>query len=255
VRAGGGADVKGVILAGGTGSRLLPLTTITNKHLLPVYDKPMIYYPIESLVGAGVTEIMVVTGGNHAGEFLRLLKSGKEFGCTSLQYAYQEQAGGIAEALGLAADFLDGDRCVVVLGDNILGESIRRYVENFERQERGARILLKEVARPEAYGVPIIENNRLIIIQEKPQFPRSPYAVIGLYMYDGGVWDIVRTLKPSGRGELEITDVNNAYIDRGLMEYDIISGWWGDAGESIDSYREAINYVAEHGANRLVQAV
>jgi glucose-1-phosphate thymidylyltransferase len=247
--------VKGVILAGGTGSRLLPLTTITNKHLLPVYDKPMIYYPIESLVGAGVTEIMVVTGGNHAGEFLRLLKSGKEFGCTSLQYAYQEQAGGIAEALGLAADFLDGDRCVVVLGDNILGESIRPYVENFERQERGARILLKEVARPEAYGVPIIENNRLIIIQEKPQFPRSPYAVIGLYMYDGGVWDIVRTLKPSGRGELEITDVNNAYIDRGLMEYDIISGWWGDAGESIDSYREAINYVAEHGANRLVQAV
>jgi glucose-1-phosphate thymidylyltransferase len=247
--------VKGVILAGGTGSRLLPLTTITNKHLLPVYDKPMIYYPIESLVGAGVTEIMVVTGGNHAGEFLRLLKSGKEFGCTSLQYAYQEQAGGIAEALGLAADFLDGDRCVVVLGDNILGESIRPYVENFERQERGARILLKEVARPEAYGVPIIENNRLIIIQEKPQFPRSPYAVIGLYMYDGGVWDIVRTLKPSGRGELEITDVNNAYIDRGLMEYDIISGWWGDAGESIDSYREAVNYVAEHGANRLVQAV
>jgi glucose-1-phosphate thymidylyltransferase len=247
--------LKGVILAGGTGSRLLPLTTITNKHLLPVYDKPMIFYPIESLVSAGVTEIMVVTGGNHAGEFLRLLQSGKAFGCTSLQYAYQEQAGGIAEALGLAQEFIDRDKCVVVLADNILGESIKPYVDNFRRQERGARILLKEVAKPEAYGVPIIENNRLIIIQEKPQFPRSPYAVIGLYMYDVEVWDIIRTLKPSGRGELEITDVNNAYIDRGLMEYDVISGWWGDAGESVESYREAFNYVAEHGANRLVQPV
>jgi glucose-1-phosphate thymidylyltransferase len=246
--------VKGVILAGGTGSRLLPLTTITNKHLLPVYDKPMIYYPIETLVGGGVTEIMVVTGGNHAGEFLRLLGSGKQFGCTSLQYAYQEQAGGIAEALGLAQDFIAGDKCVVVLGDNIFGESVRPYLDNFRRQERGARILLKEVAHPEAYGVPILENGRLIIIQEKPQYPRSPYAVIGLYMYDAEVWDILRTLKPSGRGELEITDVNNAYIDRGLMEYDVISGWWGDAGESIESYRAAFNYVAEHGANKLVQA-
>jgi glucose-1-phosphate thymidylyltransferase len=247
--------VKGVILAGGSGTRLLPLTTITNKHLLPVYDKPMIFYPIESLVSAGVTEIIVVTGGNHAGEFLRLLKSGKEFGCTALQYAYQEQAGGIAEALGLAEDFVDGDKCVVVLGDNILGESVKPYLDNFGRQERGARILLKEVGRPEAYGVPIIENDRLIIIQEKPQFPRSPYAVIGLYMYDAEVWNIIRTLQPSGRGELEITDVNNAYIDRGLMEYDVISGWWGDAGESVDSYREAFNYVAEHAANRIVQAV
>ena len=246
--------MKGVILAGGTGSRLLPLTTITNKHLLPVYDKPMIYYPIETLVGGGVTEIMVVTGGNHAGEFLRLLGSGKQFGCTSLQYAYQEQAGGIAEALGLAQDFIAGDKCVVVLGDNIFGESVRPYLDNFRRQERGARILLKEVAHPEAYGVPILENGRLIIIQEKPQYPRSPYAVIGLYMYDAEVWDILRTLKPSGRGELEITDVNNAYIDRGLMEYDVISGWWGDAGESIESYRAAFNYVAEHGANKLVQA-
>jgi glucose-1-phosphate thymidylyltransferase len=247
--------LKGVILAGGSGTRLLPLTTITNKHLLPVYDKPMIFYPIESLVSAGVTEIIVVTGGNHAGEFLRLLKSGKEFGCTALQYAYQEQAGGIAEALGLAEDFVDGDKCVVVLGDNILGESVKPYLDNFGRQERGARILLKEVGRPEAYGVPIIENDRLIIIQEKPQFPRSPYAVIGLYMYDAEVWNIIRTLQPSGRGELEITDVNNAYIDRGLMEYDVISGWWGDAGESVDSYREAFNYVAEHAANRIVQAV
>jgi glucose-1-phosphate thymidylyltransferase len=247
--------VKGVILAGGTGSRLVPLTTITNKHLLPVYDKPMIYYPIASLVGAGVTEIMVVTGGNHAGEFLRLLKNGKELGCTSLHYAYQEQAGGIAQALDLAHDFVDGDRCIVVLGDNVLGESIAPYVENFRRQQRGARILLKEVEKPEAYGVPIIADGRIIIIQEKPQYPRSPYAVIGLYMYDSGVWDIVRSLKPSGRGELEITDVNNAYIDRGLMEYDIISGWWGDCGESFESYRAAFNYVAEHGANRNSLAV
>jgi glucose-1-phosphate thymidylyltransferase len=245
--------VKGVILAGGTGSRLMPLTTITNKHLLPVFDKPMIFYPIETLVTAGVTEIMIVTGGNHAGEFLRLLRSGKEFGCTSLQYAYQEKAGGIAEALGLAEEFVDGDRCIVMLGDNILGESIRPYVENFRRQAQGARILLKEVANPEAYGVPIIENERIIVIQEKPQFPRSNYAVIGLYMYDAEVWDIVRTLKPSGRGELEITDVNNAYVDRGRMEFDLIGGWWGDAGESIDSYREAFAYVAEHGANRLTQ--
>lgn len=247
--------MKGVILAGGTGSRLMPLTTITNKHLLPVFDKPMIIYPIETLVAAGVTEIMVVTGGNHAGEFLRLLRSGKELGCTSLQYAYQEKAGGIAEALGLAEEFVDGDRCLVMLGDNILGESIRPFVENFRRQERGARILLKDVPNPESYGVPIIENDRIIIIQEKPQFPRTSYAVIGLYMYDQDVWDIIKTLKPSGRGELEITDVNNAYVDRGLMEYDVIGGWWGDAGESIESYRAAFNFVAEHGANQLSQTV
>jgi glucose-1-phosphate thymidylyltransferase len=242
--------VKGVILAGGTGSRLLPLTTITNKHLLPVYDKPMIYYPIETLVAAGIAEIMLVTGGNHAGEFLRLLGNGKPLGCRSLQYAYQERAGGIAEALGLAREFVDGDKCVVMLADNILGESIRPCVENFGRQARGARILLKEVDRPEAYGVPIIERGRIVTIQEKPRFPRSRYAVIGVYMYDGEVWEIVRTLEPSGRGELEITDVNNAYIDRGLMEHDVIGGWWGDAGESIDSYRQAFNFVAEHGANR-----
>jgi glucose-1-phosphate thymidylyltransferase len=247
--------VKGVILAGGTGTRLMPLTTITNKHLLPVYDKPMIFFPIETLVGAGITEIMVVTGGNHAGEFLPLLGNGKQLGCTLLHYAYQERAGGIAEALGLAQDFIDGEKCLVMLGDNILGESIRPYVENFRRQERGSRILLKEVERPEAYGVPIIENGRILFIQEKPQYPRSPYAVIGVYMYDPEVWEIIRTLKPSGRGELEISDVNNAYIDRGLMEHDVIDGWWGDAGESIDSYRQAFNFVAEHGANRVRERV
>src|SRR5918911_342671 len=182
--------MKGVILAGGTGSRLLPLTTITNKHLLPVYDKPMIYYPIEALVSAGVTDIMVVTGGNHAGEFLRLLKSGKQFGC-NLQYAYQEQAGGIAEALGLAEEFIDYDKVVVVLGDNIFGSSIRPYVERFASQPTGGRILLKEVDHPEAYGVPILEQERLILIQEKPSHPRSRYAVVGLYMYDALVWEIL----------------------------------------------------------------
>jgi glucose-1-phosphate thymidylyltransferase len=245
--------MKGVILAGGTGSRLRDLTRITNKHLLPIYDKPMIYYPIEALAAADIREVMIVTGGNHAGEFLRLLGSGKEFGLKWLHYTYQERPGGIAEALGLAADFIDGDKCVVILGDNILGESLAPYVENFRRQERGARILLREVANPEAYGVPIIENDRILFIQEKPQFPRSPYAVIGVYMYDREVWDIISSLRPSGRGELEITDVNNAYIDRGLMQYDVISGWWGDAGESIESYYDTIKLVAEHGANKVVE--
>ncbi len=246
--------MKGVILAGGTGSRLLPLTTITNKHLLPVYDKPMIYYPIETLVGAGVTEIMVVTGGNHAGEFLRLLGSGKRLGCSSLQYAYQEQAGGIAEALGLAEDFVHGDKCVVMLGDNILGESIRPYVENFRRQERGARVLMKQMEDPEHLrhlGVPILDGNgKIQYIREKPQSPPSPYAVIGVYMYDPSVFEIVSTLRPSGRGELEITDVNNAYIDRGEMEFDVINGFWGDAGESIDVYYQVIDFVRAHGVNK-----
>ncbi|MCC7107334.1 MAG: NTP transferase domain-containing protein, partial [Chloroflexi bacterium] len=189
--------MKGVILAGGTGSRLRDLTRITNKHLLPVYDKPMIYYPIQALAAAGIREVMIVTGGNHAGEFLRLLGSGKEFGLSWLHYTYQERPGGIAEALGLATDFIDGDKCVVILGDNILGESLAPYVDNFRSQERGARILLREVANPEAYGVPIIENDRILFIQEKPRFPRSPYAVIGVYMYDREVWDIIQALRPS----------------------------------------------------------
>jgi len=229
------------------------MTRITNKHLLPVYDKPMIYYPIETLVGAGIEDIMVVTGGNHAGEFLRLLGDGVEFGLKHLSYSYQEKAGGIAEALGLAEHFVDGDRFVVMLGDNILGDTIAPYVENFRRQERGARLLLKEMANPEHLrhlGVPIIENARILFIREKPQSPPSPYAVIGVYMYDPAVFDIVRSLRPSGRGELEITDVNNAYIDRAEMEFDVISGFWGDAGESIDVYYEVIDYVRRHGANK-----
>jgi glucose-1-phosphate thymidylyltransferase len=245
--------MKGVILAGGTGSRLHPMTRITNKHLLPVYDKPMIYYPIETFVNAGITDIMVVTGGNHAGEFLRLLGDGRDFGLKQLSYAYQERAGGIAEALALTRNFVDGDKFLVMLGDNILEESIEPYVENFRRQERGARVLLKEMSDPrhlQHLGVPIIENGRILYVREKPQNPPSQYAVIGVYMYDAAVFDVVDTLKPSGRGELEITDVNNAYIDRGEMEFDVISGFWGDAGESIDVYYEVIDFVRANGVNK-----
>ncbi len=245
--------MKGVILAGGTGTRLHPMTRITNKHLLPVYDKPMIYYPIETLVAAGVDEVMVVTGGNHAGEFLRLLKSGKQFGCRALQYAYQEQAGGIAEALGLAREFIDGEKCVVMLGDNILEHSIQPFVDNFQRQESGARVLLKEMDDPQHLrhlGVPIIENGRILYVREKPQNPPSQYAVIGVYMYGSDVFDIVKTLQPSGRGELEITDVNNWYVEQGTMEYDVLEGFWGDAGESIEAYYAVNDFVRRSGANK-----
>jgi glucose-1-phosphate thymidylyltransferase len=246
--------MKGVILAGGTGSRLHPLTRITNKHLLPVYDKPMIFYPIETLVSAGVDEIMVVTGGNHAGEFLPLLGNGSEFGLRRLQFSYQAQAGGIAEALGLCESFVDGDKAIVMLGDNILGQTIAPYVKHFVKQPSGGRILLKEMEDPthlRHLGVPIFgKDDRLTFIREKPETPPSPYAVIGIYMYDPAVFDIVRSLKPSGRGELEITDVNNAYVDRGAMEYDVIEGFWGDAGESIEVYYEVIDYVRQNGANK-----
>jgi glucose-1-phosphate thymidylyltransferase len=246
--------MKGVILAGGTGSRLHPLTRITNKHLLPVYDKPMIFYPIETLVTAGIDEIMVVTGGNHAGEFLPLLGNGSEFGLRRLQFSYQARAGGIAEALGLCESFVDGDKVVVMLADNILGETVAPYVDNFRRQPRGGRLLLKKMEDPahlRHLGVPIFgKDDRITYVREKPETPPSPFAVIGIYMYDPEVFSIVRTLKPSGRGELEITDVNNAYIDRGLMEYDAIQGFWGDAGESIEVYYHVIDQVRQHGANR-----
>lgn len=245
--------MKGVILAGGTGSRLHPLTRITNKHLLPVFDKPMIFYPIETMVLAGITEIMVVTGGNHAGEFLPLLGNGAEFGA-KLQFSYQAKAGGIAEALGLCEQFVDGDQVVVMLADNILGRSIAPYVDNFRGQTSGARILLKKMEDPahlRHLGVPIFgEGKRISFIREKPQTPPSEYAVIGVYMYDASVFEIVKTLKPSGRGELEITDVNNAYIDRGTMEWDAIEGFWGDAGESIEVYYQVIDEVRRNGANR-----
>ncbi len=241
--------MKGVVLAGGSGSRLHPLTRITNKHLLPIYDKPMIFYPIETLVRAGIHDIMIVTGGNNAGDFLRLLGNGRDFGLKHLNYAYQDQAGGIAEALGLTETFVGGDRCVLALGDNILEEDISTFVENFARQTAGGRILLKEIPEREHLvhlGVAVLDGQRVVRIEEKPREPQSSYAVTGVYMYDASVFDIVQQLAPSARGELEISDVNNAYIDRGLMEYDVLTGFWGDAGESVDHYMTVINYVANH---------
>jgi glucose-1-phosphate thymidylyltransferase len=243
--------VKGVILAGGLGTRLHPLTRITNKHLLPVYDKPMIYYPIQTLVNSGVTDIMIVTGGPYAGEFLRLIGNGAEFGLKGVEYAYQEGEGGIADALKLAEHFVGRDKLIVILGDNIVGGNIRSAVASFRRQARGARILLKEVPDPEHYGCPELRKNRIVSIQEKPRRPKSKYAVIGIYMYDRTVFDIVGKLKPSARGELEITDVNNAYVREGRMTCDVLNGWWGDAGESIEAYLRINRMVAEYGANKI----
>jgi glucose-1-phosphate thymidylyltransferase len=245
--------MKGVILAGGSGTRLHPLTRITNKHLLPIYDRPMVNYAIEALVRAGVTELMLVTGGTHAGEFFRLLGNGHEYGIDRLLYAYQEKAGGIAEALALAERFVDRDRVVVMLADNVVEQSLRPSVENFERQEAGARILLSRVADPSHLrhlGVPELDGDRVLRILEKPQDPPSDFAVTGIYFYDGTVWDVVPTLTPSGRGELEITDVNNAYVDRGTMEFDVLEGFWGDAGESIDAYYEVNDFVRTNGVNK-----
>jgi glucose-1-phosphate thymidylyltransferase len=246
--------MKGVILAGGTGSRLHPLTRITNKHLLPIYDRPMISYAIEALVGAGVVEIMLVTGGTHAGEFLRLLGSGAEYGIERLSYGYQEKAGGIAEALGLAESFVAGDRCVVLLGDNIFEGSIRPCVEAFSRQDAGARVVLTheaDSAHLRHLGVAQFNGDRRIErIVEKPAEPPSEYAVTGVYFYDTSVWKVLRELKPSGRGELEITDVNNWFLDHGLMEYDVIDGFWGDAGESIDAYYAVNDFVRGHAVRR-----
>lgn len=236
--------MKGVILAGGLGTRLFPLTKITNKHLLPVYDRPMIYYPIQTLVDAGIEDIMIVTGGSNAGDFLRLLGNGREFGLKHLQYAYQEREGGIAEAIGLAEHFAEGEPVVVMLGDNILEQGIGDAVKEFRRQEAGARIILKEVENPRAYGVAELVGNRIVNIEEKPTEPKSSLAVIGIYMYDNRVFDIVRTLEPSDRGELEVTDVNNAYICDGSMHYSILEGWWADAGESVDMLLDANNLVA-----------
>jgi len=237
--------MKGVILAGGLGTRLYPLTKITNKHLLPVYDKPMIYYPLMTLIEAGIKDIMVVTGGNNAGDFLRLLGNGKEFGLKHINYTYQEGSGGIAEALGLTEHFVDRERCVVMLGDNIVGKSIKKYVKDFEKQKVGAKILLKEVPDPNRFGVPEIKGDKIISIEEKPQKPKSRYAVVGIYMYDEQVFDVIPTLKPSKRGELEITDVNNYYVKKNQMTYNIIDGWWTDAGTSFDALIRANNLVYE----------
>jgi glucose-1-phosphate thymidylyltransferase len=236
--------MKGVILAGGLGSRLFPLTKVTNKHLLPVYRKPMIYYPIQTLVDAGITDILLVTGGNSAGDFLRLLGNGKEFGLRRIHYAYQEGEGGIAQALGLAEHFIDGDRCVVILGDNIVEDNIAPFVAKFKKQKSGARLLLKKVPDPERFGVAEIKGGKVIDIVEKPQKPKSPYAVVGVYMYDAAIFDIIRTLKPSKRGELEITDVNNAYLRREELEYDVLKGYWSDAG-TFESLFRASNLVKQ----------
>ncbi len=236
--------MKGVVLAGGKGSRLHPLTKITNKHLLPVYDKPMIYYPIQTLVDAGIRDILIVTGGGNAGDFLRLLANGKEFGLTHLNFTYQEGEGGIAEALSLAQHFAEGERLCVVLGDNILEKPIKGAVDAFRLQERGARILLKEVPDAERFGVAEMNGRKIIGIEEKPSKPKSNFAVTGIYLYDETVWDKIKTLVPSGRGELEITDVNNAYIAEGAMEFSYLDGWWTDAG-TFDSLLRACNLVAE----------
>ncbi len=232
--------MRGIVLAGGLGSRLNPLTKVTNKHLLPVYDKPMIFYPLETLVRGGIKDVLLVTGGTSAGDFLRLLGNGKSIGLRSLNYAYQEGEGGIAHALSLAEHFVDGRKCAVILGDNIIEEDISPYVKKFEKQEEGARILLKKVEDPARFGVAEFTNGTITNIIEKPKRPRTPYAVTGIYMYDGRVFDIVKKLKPSHRGELEITDVNNAYVKMGQMKYDILKGFWTDAG-TFDSLLRANN--------------
>ena len=236
--------MKGVILAGGLGSRLMPCTKVTNKHLLPVYNKPMIYYPLNTLVKGGLEDIMIVTGGNNAGDFLRLLGNGSEFGLKDISYTYQEGEGGIADALKLAENFVDEEKVIVMLGDNMIKDDISGAIKEFEKQPKGAKIFLKEVSDPERFGVAEIKDGKVINIEEKPKNPKSNYAVIGLYMYDSDVFEITRTLKPSNRGELEITDVNNEYIRRGAMTYSIIDGWWTDAGTFESLYR-ASKLVAE----------
>jgi glucose-1-phosphate thymidylyltransferase len=245
--------VKGVILAGGSGTRLHPLTRITNKHLLPIYDRPMVTYAIEALVTCDVTELMVVSGGTHAGEFFRLLGNGHEWGIDRLSYAYQERAGGIAEALGLAERFAGGEPIVVMLADNVFERSIKHAVDNFRAQKEGARILLARQEDPEHLrhlGVPELDDGRVVRIHEKPEHPPSEFAVTGIYFYGPEVFEIIPELEPSGRGELEITDVNNWFIDRGTMEYDVVEGFWGDAGESIDVYYAVNDFVRANGANK-----
>ncbi|HAF12573.1 MAG TPA: spore coat protein [Blastocatellia bacterium] len=242
--------MKGVVLAGGLGTRLRPLTAVTNKHLLPVYDRPMIYYPIQTLVNAGIIDIMIVTGGNSAGDFLKLLGNGKAFGLKHLNYTYQEGEGGIAEALSLVEHFAAKEPVCVVLGDNIIEGNITVAVRSYRHQGGGAKIILKKVPDPHRFGVPELDGPKVLRIEEKPESPKSEYAVIGIYMYDGDVYDIIRTLEPSGRGELEITDVNNAYIQRDEMTWEELEGWWTDAG-TFESLLRASNLVAETGANKI----
>jgi glucose-1-phosphate thymidylyltransferase len=245
--------MKGIVLAGGTGSRLFPLTKITNKHLLPIYDRPMIYYPIQTLVDAGIRDILIVTGGRNSGDFLRLLANGKQFGLEHINYTYQEGEGGIADALALAKHFADGQKTCVILGDNIIEGSIAKAVEQFTAQAEGAHILLKEVQDAERFGVAEVAGGKIVGIEEKPQRPKSNYAVTGIYMYDPTVFDKIRTLVPSNRGELEITDVNNAYIEEGTMSFSFLDGWWTDAG-TFDSLLRAANLVAQMAAKKQTSA-
>lgn len=242
--------MKGVILAGGLGTRLFPLTKITNKHLLPVYDRPMIHYPIQTLVNAGIDDIMIVTGGRKSGDFLELLGNGKDFGLEHLNYTYQEGEGGIAEALGLAEHWAQGAPLCVILGDNLIEKNIAKAVADFVRQGRGAKIMLKEVHDPERFGVATLDGDQVVEIVEKPSDPQSNLAVIGIYLYDERVWNVIHELEPSERGELEITDVNNWYIRDGSMSYEVLQGWWTDAG-TFESLYLAASLVAEGGANHL----
>jgi glucose-1-phosphate thymidylyltransferase len=242
--------MKGVILAGGLGTRMYPLTKITNKHLLPIYDKPMIYYPLQALINAGIEDILIVTGGTYAGDFLRLLGNGHEFGLKHINYTYQEGEGGIAAALRMAEFFSDEDKICVMLGDNIIEKNIREAVKKFARQKEGAKIMLKEVPDPQRFGVPVLEGDKIVKIEEKPKTPQSPYAVTGIYLYDKTVFDIIKALRPSGRGELEITDVNNVYIERGQLTWEVLDGWWTDAG-TFESLLRAGQLVAETGANKV----
>ncbi len=240
--------MKGVVLAGGLGSRLKPLTKVTNKHLLPVYDQPMIYYPIQTLINAGIDDIMIVTGGNSAGDFLKLLGNGKDFGLKHLNYTYQEGEGGIADALSLVEHFADEQPICVVLGDNIIEGNVTQAAKDFRHQGRGAKILLKQVHDPQRFGVPELDGKRVVQIEEKPNDPKSDFAVIGIYFYDASVFEVIKTLEPSERGELEITDVNNHYINRGEMTWNELDGWWTDAG-TFESLLHATNLVAKTGAN------
>lgn len=242
--------MKGVILAGGLGTRMHPLTKITNKHLLPVYDKPMIYYPLQALINADIKDILIVTGGNYAGDFLRLLGNGHEFGLKHINYTYQEGEGGIAAALSMAEFFADKDKICVILGDNVIEKNIREAVQKFDRQKAGAKIMIKEVPDPQRFGVPVLAGDKIVKIEEKPKAPQSPYAVTGIYLYDNRVFDIIKALRPSDRGELEITDVNNVYIERGQLTWEVLDGWWTDAG-TFESLLRASQLVAETGANKV----
>ena len=242
--------MKGIVLAGGKGSRLYPLTRVTNKHLLPVYDLPMIYYPVQALVNAGIRDIVIVTGGNNAGDFVRLLANGKDFGLRHLNFTYQEGEGGIADALRLAEPFVEGEKICVILGDNIIENNVIASTQLFEKQPRGAHILLKEVHDPERFGCPEIKDGKLVRIEEKSKQPKSRFAVTGIYFFDASVFEKIGRLKPSWRQELEITDVNNMYLEEGTLTYSILDGWWTDAG-TFGSLRKASNLVAETGANKV----